>query len=148
MYLKCNRRRKDGKEHRYWSIMENRRCAGGRVVQRPVVYLGEINDSQRAAWIRSIAVFDEDQSRQENLALFASERAIPDSAANAIGVRLSEFVLTHLYCPPNSASHFSKASSSFASEAGQRMPTFRHCAASAFGPKEPSVSRRKQKKGY
>jgi hypothetical protein len=44
MYLKCNRRFKDGKEHRYWSIVESRRCAEGRVVQRPVLYLGEINE--------------------------------------------------------------------------------------------------------
>jgi hypothetical protein len=44
MYLKCNRRLKDGKEHRYWSIVESRRCAEGRVVQRPVLYLGEINE--------------------------------------------------------------------------------------------------------
>jgi transposase len=93
MYLKCNRRVKDGKEHRYWSIMENRRCAGGRVVQRPVLYLGEINDSQREAWIRSIEVFDEDRSAQDKLALFASDRPIPACAADGIGVRLSEFVL-------------------------------------------------------
>ena len=93
MYLKCNRRVKDGKEHRYWSIMENRRCAGGRMVQRPVLYLGEINDSQREAWIRSIEVFDEDHSRQDKLALFASDRPIPTSAVDGIGVRLSEFVL-------------------------------------------------------
>jgi hypothetical protein len=44
MYLKCNRRFKDSKEHRYWSIVESRRCAEGRVVQRPVLYLGEINE--------------------------------------------------------------------------------------------------------
>jgi len=93
MYLKCNRRKKDGKEHRYWSIMENRRCAGGKVVQRPVLYLGEINDSQRAAWIRAIEVFDEDRGRQEQLALFSSDRGIPAHVADAIGVRLSEFVL-------------------------------------------------------
>lgn len=93
MYLKCNRRFKDGKEHRYWSIMENRRCSGGRVVQRPVLYLGEINDSQREAWIRSIEVFDEDHSRQDKLSLFSSDRPIPASAADGIGVRLSEFVL-------------------------------------------------------
>jgi len=93
MYLKCNRRRKDGKEHCYWSIMENRRCAGGRVVQRPVLYLGEINDSQRKAWIRSIEVFDEDQEQQNKLALFASDRSIPESVADGIGVRLSEFAL-------------------------------------------------------
>jgi hypothetical protein len=93
MYLKCNRRIKDGKEHRYWSIMENRRCAGGRVVQRPVVYLGEINDSQREAWIRSIEVFDEDHGRQERLALFASDREVPLGVAQSVQVRLSEFVL-------------------------------------------------------
>jgi len=44
MYLKCNRRFKDGKEHRYWNLVESRRCAGGRIVQRPVLYLGEINE--------------------------------------------------------------------------------------------------------
>lgn len=93
MYLKCNRRKKDGKEHRYWSIMENRRCAGGRVVQRPVLYLGEINDSQREAWIRSIEVFDDDKGRQGKLALFSSDREIPDTVADGIGVRLSQFVL-------------------------------------------------------
>jgi len=93
MYLKCNRRWKDGKEHRYWSIMENRRCAGGKVVQRPVLYLGEINDSQREAWIRSIEVFDEDSGRQGRLALFSADRGIPASVAEGIGVRLSEFVL-------------------------------------------------------
>jgi len=49
MYLKCHRRHKDSKEHRYWSIAEKRRVAGGRVVDRHVLYLGEINDCQRAA---------------------------------------------------------------------------------------------------
>ncbi len=93
MYLKCNRRIKDGKVHCYWSIMENRRCAGGRVVQRPVLYLGEINDSQREAWIRSIEVFDEDHGRQEKLALFAADRPAPPSLVQSVQVRLSEFVL-------------------------------------------------------
>jgi hypothetical protein len=35
--------RSDGKQHRYWSVVENTRVAGGRVVQRHVLYLGEIN---------------------------------------------------------------------------------------------------------
>src|SRR6202050_4182813 len=30
MYLRFARRRKDGKEHRYWSVVESRRCASGR----------------------------------------------------------------------------------------------------------------------
>lgn len=93
MYLKCNRRFKDGKEHRYWSLVESRRCAGGRVVQRPVLYLGEINDSQREAWIRSIEAFDEDAHCQKRLTLFASDREIPAGVADAVQVRLSEFEL-------------------------------------------------------
>ena len=59
MFLRHKIRRKDGKEHRYWSIVENRRVSGGRTVQRHVLYLGEINDSQRAAWCRTIEAFDE-----------------------------------------------------------------------------------------
>ena len=56
MFLRCKVRRKDGKQHRYWSVVENARVAGGRVVQRHVLYLGEINDTQELAWRRSIAV--------------------------------------------------------------------------------------------
>jgi hypothetical protein len=58
MYLKCHTRRKDGKEHRYWSLMEKRRVADGRVLDRPLLYLGAINDAQQAAWTRTIAAFD------------------------------------------------------------------------------------------
>ena len=49
MFLRCKIRRKDGKEHCYWSIVENRRVFGGRIVQRHVLYLGEINGHQEAA---------------------------------------------------------------------------------------------------
>ena len=80
MYLRFARRRKDGKEHRYWSIVESRRCAGGRVVQRPVLYLGEINDGQREAWCRQIETFDEANGRHRQLALFPAERTVPDYA--------------------------------------------------------------------
>ena len=74
MYLRFTRRRKDGKEHRYWSIVESKRCAGGRVVQRPVLYLGEINDSQREAWCRMIDGFDEGSQQHRQLALFLAQR--------------------------------------------------------------------------
>ena len=47
MFLRSRTRRKDSKESRYWSIVENRRCQGNRVVQRQVLYLGEINDNLR-----------------------------------------------------------------------------------------------------
>jgi hypothetical protein len=50
---------KDGKEHRYFSVVENKRVAAGRIVQRHVLYLGEINDMQALAWRKSIEVFDD-----------------------------------------------------------------------------------------
>lgn len=94
MYLKCHRRIKDGKEHRYWSIAEKRRCAGGRVVDRHLLYLGEINDSQQAAWLRCIEAFEVDSQRQLRLALFPADRAIPaHAAACGVQVRLREFTL-------------------------------------------------------
>ena len=94
MYLRFARRWKDGKEHRYWSIVESRRCAGGRVVQRPVLYLGEINDSQHAAWCRLIEAFDEGSGRHRQLALFPAERALPDQAAGfGVQVRLDAMEL-------------------------------------------------------
>jgi len=94
MYLRYNRRLKDGKEHRYWSIVESKRCAGGRTVQRQVLYLGEINDSQRASWCRVIEAFDEDAQRHRQLALFPAERAVPEHAkAYGVQVRLEAMQL-------------------------------------------------------
>src|SRR4029453_1878154 len=66
MYLRRNRRLKDGKEHCYWNIVESKRCAGGKVVQRQVLYLGEINDSHREAWCEVIEAFDEGSQRPRN----------------------------------------------------------------------------------
>jgi hypothetical protein len=60
VFLRFNRRLKEGKEHWYWNIVENRRCVTGKVVRRQVLYLGEINDSQHEAWCRVIEAFDED----------------------------------------------------------------------------------------
>lgn len=80
MYLKCHRRFKDGKEHRYWSIAEKRRCAGGRVVDRHVLHPGEINDSRKEAWLRCIEVFDESKGMQMRLALFPARTSVPDHA--------------------------------------------------------------------
>jgi hypothetical protein len=81
MFLRSTRRFKDGKEHRYWSIVENRRCLGGKILQRPVLYLGEINDSQKAAWCRILQGFDETAGEPRQMALFAWDRQIPAHAA-------------------------------------------------------------------
>jgi hypothetical protein len=75
MFLRVKSRVKDGKEHRYWSIVENHRLADGRVVQRHVLYLGEINDSQREAWWRSIDILE--NGRQTRIvSLFPEDRPV------------------------------------------------------------------------
>jgi transposase len=94
MFLRFNRRLKDGKEHRYWNIVESKRCAGGKVVQRQVLYLGEINDGQREAWCRLIEAFDEGAQRHTQLALFPADRALPEHAhAYGVQVRLEAMEL-------------------------------------------------------
>ncbi len=95
MFLRAKRRFKDGKEHRYWSIVENRRAAGGRVVQRQVLYLGEINDSQQAAWCKSIEVLDRDNASGRQMALLSANRAVPELDCEVVQVRLSELSLHH-----------------------------------------------------
>src|SRR3954451_21448539 len=84
--------RKDGKEHSYWSIVENKRVARGRTVQRHVLYLGEINSSQAAAWRKAIEVFDEDAGRRRTMALFAENRCEVVGAAT-VQLRLSDLRL-------------------------------------------------------
>ena len=88
MFLRARIRRKDGKRHRYWSIVENRRVRGKRIVQRQVLYLGEINDSQRAAWSRSIAVFADGEARPRQLAIFPDDGAAPVLDSEVVRVRL------------------------------------------------------------
>jgi hypothetical protein len=89
MFLRCHARKKNGKLHRYWSVVESRRPAGGDPVQRHVLYLGEINDSQEAAWRKTLTVFDEQRQRYEQLALFPADRPLPPDEANALAVVLT-----------------------------------------------------------
>ena len=94
MFLRPTIRRKDGKEHRYWSVVESKRVVGGRVVQRPVLYLGEINSSQELAWRRSIEVLEEGSARPRTLALFAEDRCEGVLAdASIVRLRLSQLRL-------------------------------------------------------
>ena len=94
MYLRSNRRIKDGKEHRYWNIVESKRCAGGKVVQRQVLYLGEINDSQHQAWCRVIEAFDEKTQQRTQLALFPAQAGLPEHARGyRVQVRLEAMEL-------------------------------------------------------
>jgi transposase len=94
MFLRHTKRKKDGKEHRYWSIVENRRVGGGRVVQRPLLYLGEINDSQEQAWRKSIAVLEDGAAAPRTLSLFPEDRCegvLPD--ASIVRLKLNELRL-------------------------------------------------------
>jgi hypothetical protein len=86
---------KDGKQHRYWSVVvENTRVAGGRTLQRHVLYLGEINDSQELAWRRSIEVLEDGTARPRTLSLFPEDRCEGLLAdASIVGVKLSELRL-------------------------------------------------------
>jgi len=93
MFLRSHRRVKDGKEHRYYSIEESRRLQSGRVVQRRVLYLGEINGSQQAAWRKTLEVFDEQQQGYTTLSLFAEDRPVPAEAVDSVQVKLSEMKL-------------------------------------------------------
>ena len=89
MFLRSTNRKKDGKDHRYFSIVENRRLPGNKTVQRMVLYLGEINDQQQAAWRKTLDVFDEGEQRYTTMSLFPEDREIPADALDSVQVKLS-----------------------------------------------------------
>ena len=93
MFLRKTERRKNGKTHLYWSVVENQRLESGRVAQRHLLYLGEINSAQVEAWRRAAEVFDEDQGRSRSLALFPEDRCQAPTGDDVIRLRLSEMRL-------------------------------------------------------
>jgi hypothetical protein len=93
MFLRKTERKKNGKTHLYWSVVESKRLDSGRVIQRHVLYLGEINSSQAEAWRKAVDVFDEDAGRPRTLALFPEDRCTPAEGGDVIRLRLSEMRL-------------------------------------------------------
>lgn len=93
MFLRSTVRKKDGKTHRSFSVVENHRLTSGKVAQRTVLYLGEINDSQQTAWRKTLDVVDETAERATAYSLFAEDREIPPDAVDAIRVKLSAMEL-------------------------------------------------------
>lgn len=93
MFLRATTRKKDGKEHRYFSIVENRRVRGGRVLQRHVLYLGEINSSQELAWRKSIEVLEEGVTPPRTLALFPEDRCEDFVDGSIVRLKLSQLRL-------------------------------------------------------
>ena len=95
MFLKANKRIKDGKVHYYWTLVESVR-AGRRVFQRQALYLGELNDSQRAEWQRAIEAFDE-KGRARQLKLFPADRApAEDGGGDIVKVRMDKLAVKNL----------------------------------------------------
>lgn len=94
MYLKCHKRFKDGKEHRYWSIVESVRTRRG-VMKRQLLYLGEINDAQRAQWCSALDVLDESGESFRQMSLFPEDRTPPPEVSNPVRIRLSQMTLHH-----------------------------------------------------
>jgi hypothetical protein len=94
MFLRSKTRKKDGKIHRYYSVVENRRVgARRRTVQRTVLHLGEINTSQEVAWRQTLAVFDEERQEHRTLSLFPDDEVTVPSSVDSLRVRLSEMEL-------------------------------------------------------
>jgi len=93
MFLRSTNRKKDGKSHRYYSVVENQRVSGDKTVQRTVLYLGEINDSQQTAWRRTLEVFDEEKQQTRNLSLFPDDREVPAETLDSLQVNLAELEL-------------------------------------------------------
>ena len=93
MFLRCHARQKDGKLHRYWSIVETRRCGKRGTVQRPVLYLGEINDSQQAAWRKTIAVLEDGTAAPRSIALFPDDQPAPLADEAVVQIRLAALTI-------------------------------------------------------
>ena len=96
MFLRVKQRKKNGKIHRYWSIVENRRVADGRVVQRHLLYLGELNDAQRAGWVRAVEALSTTTNESHQLALFPDDvQSLPKVDCEAVRIRLDGIELRH-----------------------------------------------------
>lgn len=97
MFLRRNKRFKDGKEHFYWSVVENRRLQGGRIVKRHVLYLGELNGRQESSWRKIVELFGQDDDAPQQVALFPEEHAPVqydgDDGLPIVRVRLSQMSL-------------------------------------------------------
>jgi hypothetical protein len=90
MFLRATNRKKDGKGHWCWSIVENSRTGKGRVVQRHVLYWGEINDSQKESWLRTIEVLEDGGKRARQMALFAADPPMPSLEMEMVQIRLKQ----------------------------------------------------------
>ena len=92
MFLRAQKRKKDGKTHTCWSIVENRRVPSGKVLQKTVLYLGEINSSQKAARRKRIDIISDDYSQMRQTSLFGEDNA-PETVDDSQIIRLRHSLL-------------------------------------------------------
>lgn len=88
MLLRPHTRNTDGKQHRYWSLVETVRTPDGPRQRRPC-YLGELNDSAQARWLRTVDVFNA-QGEAEQLKLFPSDVEPPPDDPQVARVLLNK----------------------------------------------------------
>jgi transposase len=88
MFLRPNNRSKDGKAHTYWSLVETVRTPEG-PRQRTLCYLGELNGSTQARWLKTIDVFNE-QGESRQLKLFPAEVEAPEDDPSVARVQLNK----------------------------------------------------------
>ncbi len=100
MFLRAQVRKKEGKEHTCWSVVENKRLHDGRVAQRQVLYLGEVNDSQREAWRKTLDAHSADSDTSSQIALFPHDRPAPTDDPRVVQIRLDQLKLTLPEQPP------------------------------------------------
>lgn len=93
MFVRCKKRKKNGKWHAYYSVVENRRSGAGQVSQRQLLHLGELNAGQEDRWRKSVAVFDERRRATEEMRLFTEEQAITPKEADTRHLRVSAMQL-------------------------------------------------------
>jgi transposase len=97
MFLRCTERKKDGKTHHYYSVVENRRVGNNKITQRTVLYLGEINQLQEAAWQDLLDRFDS-ECHGDTVKPFRQQRLLEPpplrlEEVDAIQVKLSQMDL-------------------------------------------------------
>src|SRR6266705_758172 len=90
MFLRSTLRQKNGKSHEYFSIVENKRVARGKVLQRHVLYLGEINSSQQEAWRKTIEIFEDGQVKPKTVALLPENRVASITGDEIVQIRLKD----------------------------------------------------------
>lgn len=94
MYLRVRKRNKNGKVHRYWSVVESRRVSGGRVLQKQLLYLGELNDVQHAGWVQAIEALEPATQESQQMALFPDDVcALPTLDCPIVQIRIDQIRL-------------------------------------------------------